>query len=124
MIFRTKTSKETMEIFDRFNQREHLQPFALAKLCISLSIKNNYKYDENKLKDSLGVDLNRQTITGDYDLLFKTLIEMNEGKYLEDKLYFPNVIKAYIDNGAILLEQEYKYATDFYTHLVELDKSL
>ena len=124
MIFRTKTSKETMEIFEKFAVREHLQPFALAKLCISLSIKNKFKYNEEELKDSLGIDLNRQTITGDYDLLFKALIEMNKNRYIKDEEYFPNIIKAYIDNGALQLEQEYKYATDFYTHLVELDKSL
>lgn len=123
MVFRTKTSKRTMEIFEYINQREHLQPFALAKVSIALSIKNKYKYTDN-LMDTLGLDLNRQTITGDNDLLFKKLIEINEGKSIPDEEYFPNYVKAYLDNGAILLEQEYKYSKDFYTHLVELDKGI
>lgn len=124
MTFRTKTSKQTMEIFNAFAKSEHLQPFILAKLSIALSIRNGYQYNEDELKDTLGLDLNRQTITGDYDLLFKSLIEVNENRNISDDEFFPNVIKAYIDNGAKLLEQEYKYSTDFYIHLVELDKGI
>ena len=41
MIFRTKTSKKTMEIFEAIGTREHLQPFALSKISIALAIKNN-----------------------------------------------------------------------------------
>ena len=124
MTFRTKTSKQTMEIFNTFAKSEHLQPFILAKLSIALSIRNCYQYNELELKDTLGLDLNRQTITGDYDLLFKSLIEVNENRNISDNEFFPNVIKAYIDNGAKLLEQEHKYSTDFYIHLVELDKGI
>ena len=123
MIFRIKTSKKTMEIFDFIYQREHLQPFALVKIAIALSIKNKYAFEGN-LDDSLGLDLNRQTITGDKDLLFKKLIELNEGKSIADEDYFPDYIKAYIDHGAILLEQEYKYTNDIYSHLVQLDKGI
>lgn len=124
MTFRTKTSKQTMEIFNSFAKSEHLQPFILAKLAISLSIKNGFRYSEDSLQDTLGLDLNRQTITGDYDLLYKALIEVNEERYISDDEFFPNMIKAYMDNGAKLLEQEYKYSNDFYIHLVELDKGI
>lgn len=123
MVFRTKTSKRTMEIFEYIYQREHLQPFALAKISIALSIKNKYKF-ALKIEDSLGLDLNRQTITGDYDLLFKKLIELNEGKNIPEEEYFPNYVKAYLDNGALLMEQEYKYSNDIYMHLVQLDKGI
>ena len=62
--------------------------------------------------------------SGDYDLLYKALIEVNEERYISDDEFFPNMIKAYMDNGAKLLEQEYKYSNDFYIHLVELDKGI
>lgn len=123
MVFRTKTSKRTMEIFDAIYQREHLQPFALAKISIALAIHSKYTFDgENK--DSLGLDLNRQTITGENDLLFKKLIENNEGKSLTEEEYFPDYLKAYLDYGAILLEQEYKYTNDIYCHLVDLEQGI
>lgn len=123
MVFRTKTSKKTMEIYEYIYQREHLQPFALAKISIALAIHSNYKFNgENE--DSAGLDLNRQTITGEHDLLFKKLIEMNEGKSIPEEDYFPNYVKAYMDYGALLLEQEYKYTNDIYTHLMELEKGI
>ena len=123
MVFRTKTSKRTMEIYDAIYQREFLQPFALAKISLALAIRSNYKY-AGELADTQGLDLNRQTITGEYDLLFRKLIENNEGKSLTEEEYFPNYVKAYLDFGATLLEQEYKYTKDIFCHLVELDKGI
>ena len=34
------------------------------------------------------------------------------------------MMKAYMDYGALLLEQEYKYTNDIYTHLMELEKGI
>ena len=87
MVFRTKTAKRTMEIYSYIQQREYLQPFILAKISIALAIKNKYKFD-GCLSDTAGLDLNRQTITGEYDLLFKKLIEMNEGHRISEEEYF------------------------------------
>jgi len=123
MVFRTKTSKRTMEIFSYIQQREYLQPFILAKISIALAIRKKYKF-EGVIADTLGLDLNRQTITGENDLLFKKLIEMNEGRNIPEEEYFPNYVKAYMDKGAEILEQEYKYSQDIYKHLVELDKGI
>lgn len=123
MVFRTKTSKRTMEIFSHIQQREYLQPFILAKISIALAIRKKYKF-EGVIADTLGLDLNRQTITGENDLLFKKLIEMNEGRNIPEEEYFPNYVKAYMDKGAEILEQEYKYSQDIYKHLVELDKGI
>ena len=61
---------------------------------------------------------------GDNESLFKALIEVNEGLYIDEEEYFPNVVKQYIDYGAMLLEQEYKYGHDFYSHLVNLEKGI
>lgn len=123
MIFKLKTSKKTMEIYKYIEIREHLQPFILVKLSLALAIKSGYKYN-GELEDNAGLELNRQTITNEYDVLFKALIQINEGKHIPEDEYFPGYIKAYIDYGAILLEQEFKYASDFYVHLLELDKSI
>ena len=123
MVFRTKTSKRTMEIFSHIQQREYLQPFILAKISIALAIRKKYKF-EGVIADTLGLDLNRQTITGENDLLFKKLIEMNEGRNSPEEEDFPNYVKAYMDKGAEILEQEYKYSQDIYKHLVELDKGI
>lgn len=109
-----------MEIFDKINGSHHLQPFALAKISLAMAIHAQYKY-AGELANTMGIELNRQTITGEYDLLFKKLIENNEGKSLTEEEYFPNYVKAYLDYGATLLDGESRSADDLYSHLVELD---
>ena len=115
-----------MDIFKEIEKREHLQPFVLAKIALSLSIKDRYSYDGGELDDTHGLELNRQTITNEYDTLYKCLIQMNEKMHIPEEKYFPAYVKAYLDNGAILLEREYKYSSssDMYTHLLNLDKSI
>lgn len=124
MQFRLKTSKRTQEIYESLFTREHLQPFALAKISIALALNDGYSSKNHDIKDTNGIDLNRQTITSDNDALFKALIEMNEQRHIYEEEYFPNVVKQYIDYGAILLEQEYRYGHDFYAHLVSLEESI
>ena len=118
-----KTAKRTMEIFRDIDAREHLKPFALAKISIALAIRKHYKYCGEKT-DSLGLELDLDTITGKNRLLYRKLIEANEEKRLTDEEFFPTYIKAYLDYGAELLSQEYKYTNDIYSHLVELDKGI
>lgn len=74
--------------------------------------------------DSLGKELNRPTITGDYDTIYKCLIELQEGRHISDQEYFPTYVKAHLDRGARLLDQEKKYSRDLLVHLTELDKSI
>ena len=111
MVFRLKTSKKTMEIFNKISGSYHLQPFALAKLSLAMAIRAQYKYT-GELAD---------TITSEYDLLFKKLIEINEGKSLTEEEYFPNYVKAYLDRGAELLAREHEPKSDLYCRLVNLD---
>lgn len=123
MVFKLKTSKKTMEIFKYIETREHLQPYILVKLAIALSLNAEYKFD-GCLDDTAGLELNRQTITSEYDVLFKSLIQVNEEKHITEEEYFPAYIKAYIDKGAELLEQEYRYSSDLYVHLLDLGNSI
>ncbi len=124
MIFKLKTSKETMIIFEQINASVHLQPFALCKIAIALSLKQPFSSLEFN-GDNDGLELNRQTITGEYDELFKSLIIQNANKAISDDDYFPRYLKAHIDRGAKILLSEFKYSNDnFYKHLVELDKGV
>ncbi|MCM1127846.1 MAG: DndE family protein [Lachnospiraceae bacterium] len=125
MQFRLKTSKRTQDIYEAIYQREYLQPFALSKISISLALRSGYNSaEDDTVYDVNGLDLNRQTITSDNDLLFKALIEVNEERHISEEEYFPEVVKKYIDYGAILLEQEYRYSREIYSHLVNLDAGI
>ena len=114
MIFRLKTSKRTQEIFEELENRTNYKTYTLVKHAIAWSLLENTSVFDYK-SDSDGVDLNRQTITGDNDTCFKALIEPVEGRYLPDEEYFPKYVKAHIDRGSQLL-------LDMYNHAGNMDK--
>ena len=126
MVFKLRTSKETMEIFEELRGSIHLQPFALCKISVSLSIRINKPLEEKDFNtDTNGLELNRQTITGEYDELFKSLIIQDANISLSDEDYFPKYLKAHIDRGAKILLSEFRYSNNnFYQHMIEIDKGV
>ena len=119
MIFKLKTSKTTMEIFEEVGASVRLQPFALAKIAIALSIRDEKELSEKDFKtNNDGLELNRQTITGEWDELYKGLVEMFEGRHISDDDYFQKYLKAHLDRGARLLYSEFKYNNDFILSLL------
>lgn len=109
MIFRLKTSKRTQKIFEELESRTNYKPYTLVKHAIAWSLKENTSVADYK-SDSDGLDLNRQTITGDNEVFFKVLIEQVEGRYLLDEEFFPKYVKAHIDRGSKLLLDMYNHA--------------
>lgn len=114
MIFRLKTSKKTQEIFAELESRTNYKPYTLVKHAIAWSIKENTSVADFT-SDSEGLDLNRQTITGDNETYFKVLVEQVEGRFLPEEEFFPKYVKAHIDRGASLL-------LDMYNHAGSVDK--
>ena len=125
MAFKLKTSKKAAEIFDRIEASESLPYYTLVKLAIALSLRSKDPLKESDFHtNTLGRELNRQTITGNADALYKCLIELHTKKHLSDEEFFPGYVKAHIDRGAIFLDQEHRYSGDFLVHLTKLEKSL
>ncbi|MBE6844502.1 MAG: DUF1832 domain-containing protein [Ruminococcus sp.] len=124
MTNKLHTSAQTQAIFSSLSQSLGLQPFILSKLAIALSIRKGVLSDIDFQTDNDGLELNRQTIFGEHDLIFKSLITNTEKKALDEEKYFPSIVKAHLDRGAVLLENEKKYSKDFYNHLCHLDSTL
>lgn len=125
MAFKIKTSKNTMSYFQEIGASTNLQPFILSKLAISMSLKSDIELEANDFNtDSLGLELNRQTITGEYDDVYKSLIMLNEGFFIEDDIYFTKYLKAHLDRGARLIYSEFKYNRDFLLSLVSNNDSI
>ena len=127
MGFRLKTSQQTKEIFEELGSRMNLKPFALCKLAISMSLTNNEPIENYESNDNNGLELNRQTITAQYDSLFKTLLEQHANKSLTDDEYFPTYAKLHIDRGAIMLKNRYNYSSNmehFISQIVKGDESI
>lgn len=109
MIFRLRTSKRTQEIFEELEARTNYKPYTLVKHAIAWAIKENTSV-AGFMSDSDGLDLNRQTITGDNETYFKVLMEQVEGRYLLEEEFFPGYVKAHIDRGSKLLLDMYNHA--------------
>lgn len=118
MIFKLKTSQKTQQIFAEIGKSTSLKPYTLVKHAIAWSLKEQGKVTSFS-SDNEGLELNRQTITGEYDDYFKVLIEQVEGRHLSNEEYFPKYIKAHIDRGAIILESRYKHAGDLDKYVLE-----
>lgn len=109
-----------MVVFEEMTASTNYAPFILSKLAISLSIKNETPLVESDFNtDNFGLELNRQTITGEWDKLYKCLIEMREQKHLNDDDYFQKYLKAHLDRGAKLLHSEFRYNNDFLLSLLK-----
>ncbi len=120
MIFKIRTSKKTMQLFEEITASENLQPFILSKLSIAMSIKSKLPLSENEYKsDNLGLELNRQQITGEFDDFFKGLIEMYESRHINDDEYFQKYVKAHLDRGATMIYSEFRYSPDFLLGLLD-----
>ena len=125
MVFKIRTSKKTMTMFEEMAASTNYAPFILSKLSISLSIKSEIPLEESDFKtDTYGIELNRQTITAEWDDLYKCLISMSEQRHIEDDEYFQKYIKAHLDRGARMLYVEFKYNNDFLLSLLSDKKGL
>ena len=78
MINKLHTSLQTQEIFSILGKSLGLQPYILSKLAIALSIRKGRLDKSDYQTDNNGLELSRQTIIGDHDLIFKMLIINNE----------------------------------------------
>lgn len=124
MIYKLRTSKEAMKIFESIGTSEGLQPFALAKIAIALSIHSGDLDPADFKTNTEGLELNRQTIFGEYETLFKALLVMEKKSSLPDEEFFPKLVKAHLDRGAKLLQNEVRYGMKFYKNLLTIDDNL
>ena len=124
MGYKLRTSKKTEDILCRIETSENLPWPTLMRLAISLSIKQGSLMEIELFTDSQGRELNRQTVTGEFDTMYKCLIELTEGQHLTDDEFFPQYLKGHLDRGAVLLEREHKYSKDFIVHLSNLDAAI
>ena len=112
MGFRLRTSEKTKDIFEELTNQTHLKPFALAKIAISLSLKE-YEKDIDFDDDQNGLELHRQTVTGDKDILFKSIIENIENKQLTEDEFYPDFAKKHIDRGAVIFINKLRYSGNY-----------
>lgn len=122
MNFRLRMSLQTTNILKELQKSTQLTPNVLARLAISLSLIQPELPPEKEIEQN-GMEINRHTLTGQHDLMFRCLIAQRHGRRITDKEYFPGLVNRHLDRGAKLLLHEYKYAGNyekFIKHLVSL----
>ena len=78
-----------MEYFEEIGASTGYAPFVLSKMSISMSLKSGKPLKEQDFhSDTYGLELNRQTITGEWDDLYKALIEMFEKQHINNTFFF------------------------------------
>ncbi len=118
MIYKLKTSKKTAEIFDEIGRSTSFKPYTLVKHAIAWSLREGGGIAQFGT-DNDGLELNRQTITAEYDDYFRVLVEQAEGRKLTNDEYFPKYVKAHIDRGAVYLASRYKHAGSVEKYVLE-----
>lgn len=116
MNFTLRTSKYAKEVLTQLHASTGITPNILIRYAVSLSLKNSST--EEKIlpvtKDfSDGLILNRNTVTGEYDYVFKALITQVAGQELSDEEYFPGYFNAHLERGIRSLAAEYKSTGNF-----------
>lgn len=111
MNFTLKTSKYTKETLLQLQASTGITPNILIRYAVALSLRDNGPGADIVpiTKDfSDGLVLNRSTVTGEYDYVFRALITQAAGRELSDEEYFPGFFNAHLERGIRTLAGEYK----------------
>lgn len=119
MNFRLKTTNKTADTLKYLHNATGLTPNILARLSISLSLLDPNPPEEVQA-ESKGLEFNRNTLTGEHDYLYKSLIRQHAGRQIPEEDYFPNLFNAHLTRGVLLLESEYKHAGNYNKLLANL----
>lgn len=121
MKYKLNTSKDAEQILKNIKSSFGLTPNIYCRYGIMLSLNST---DELKMDyDSKGLEFQRFTLVGEYDLLFRELIKQKEGKYISDDDYFTKYLKAHLERGLRLLEKEMQLNGSFDNFLFEQIKN-
>ena len=108
MNFRLKTSKQTEEILKKLSASTGYTWNVLSRIAVSLSLQ--IPTMPEKVTDTAGVDIARNTMTGEYDYVYKSLITQHAGHAISEDDYFPDLFNAHLERGISLLNGEYDLA--------------
>lgn len=120
MNFRLKTSKQTGEKLISLQSTTGLTWNVLARLAISLSLKDPSQ--PAIVNNKSGVDIHRNALTGEFDYVYKAMIRQHSKRNIAEEEYFPDIFNAHLERGIILLENEYKHAGNYEKLLINLLK--
>lgn len=121
MNFRLKTSQETGEILKSLQNSTGLTWNVLSRIGVALSLNDPTLPPE--VSDTAGVEIHRNTMTGEHDYVYKALIRQHAGYHVPEEEYFPDLFNRHVERGIRLLEGEYKLFGNYEKVLTNLLKT-
>lgn len=121
MNFRLKTSEDTGELLKSLQSSTGLTWNVLARIAVAMSLKDPIV--PPPVENASGVEINRNTMTGEFDYVYKALIRQHAKYHIADEDYYPDYFNRHLERGIILLEGEYRLAGNYDKLLINLLKS-
>jgi DNA sulfur modification protein DndE len=107
------------------SNRLDLKRNIICRLAVAESLSIDEPVENFTPTDSKGLEFNRPTLTGDQDLLFKSLITQHEKKPINDDTFFTKYFRNHIERGIDTLYKNYQKINspvDFLMKLTEAKK--
>ncbi|MED4462723.1 DNA sulfur modification protein DndE [Metabacillus fastidiosus] len=120
MSNRLRISKITSDKLAELQSPTNFTRNILVRLAIGLSLQDPSMPNLVNDKAPGGFDIDRFILTGEYDLVYKTLITQHAQREVSDEEYFPTLFNAHLERGIILLENEYKHAGNAEKFMINL----
>lgn len=112
MVTRLKTSKFSKECLDGLNRVLRMSNNAiLLRYAIAKSVqceKDIITDAAAEVLDNSGFEITRQTLYGDKEILYKTIMGVSYKD--KDEVFFPRLTNMHIERGLKILEKDYKMA--------------
>jgi DNA sulfur modification protein DndE len=114
MNFTLKTSKYTSDTLKQLHATTNITPNILARIAVALSLRQPHLLTaEGNNETSGGLEINRNTLTGEYDYIFKALIAQHCKREISDEEYFPTLFNAHLERGIRILANEYRHSGNY-----------
>jgi len=120
MSTRLRLSEKTSDRLNILTNKLGLRRNIICRIAIGRSLAEKNSVKNMKPEDSSGTELNRYTITGEQDELYRALINQHEKKRLNDFEYFSKFLRNHIERGVNLLLEEYNKINSPIDFLVSL----
>lgn len=102
------------------SNRLDLKRNIICRLAVAKSLTIDDPVENYIPADSKGLEFNRPTLTGDQDLLFKTLIAQHEKKPIDDDTFFSKYFRNHIERGIDILYNDYQKVNSPVEYLMKL----
>ncbi len=103
-----KISEEASKQLKFLSNKLDLRRNIICRIAVSESLTIPSSISSFEPSDSQGLEFNRYTLTGDQDLIFKSLIVQHEKKKIDEDEFFSVYFRKHIERGLNSLHDKYQ----------------